>query len=84
MMSCQDHDYLEVACLYHLPVRVTMLSGITVEGRALDYHYNAARQEVLVLKTLEGEASVIAKDIQAMQALMANPHFDVVNFIQTA
>ncbi len=81
--SCQEHDYLEIACLYQLPIRLKLASGAIVEGKALDCRYDRVRQEVLILKGLTGELAVITDDIQTMQALMSNPHFGTVTFMQT-
>ncbi|WP_246747355.1 Rho-binding antiterminator, partial [Vibrio cholerae] len=27
MVSCSQYDYIELACLFHLPVKLTMKSG---------------------------------------------------------
>ncbi len=84
MLSCQDHDYIEIACMYHIPVRLALLSGAIIEGKALDCRYDSARREIMLLKTLTGEQQVETADIKSMQALVINPHFDTIDFIQTA
>ncbi len=84
MLSCQDHDYIEIACMYHIPVRLVLLSGAIIEGKALDCRYDSTRREIMLLKTLTGEQQVETDDIKSMQALVINPHFNTIDFIQTA
>ena len=84
MPSCHEHDYIEIACLYHIPVRVQLSTGAIFEGKALDCRYDKAGQEVLVLQGQTGEQPLTTQDIQSMQAMVANPHFDVIRFIQTS
>ena len=36
MISCHQHDYIEIACLYRLRLRLTLIDGVSLEGQALD------------------------------------------------
>ena len=79
MISCEKHDYVEIACMYRLPVELLLHDGAKVAGTAVDVRSNANRQECLILER-EGELSHIVLDsVKQMRALVENPHFDKVD-----
>ncbi|MBY5981844.1 Rho-binding antiterminator [Ferrimonas balearica] len=79
-MRCQDYDYIEIACLYHYPVRLTLRDGRVVEGIAGDSGWNAQRQEVLSLTTDQGHETVLLADLLSLTVTVDNPHFQQVQF----
>lgn len=80
MMSCDQHDYIEIACTFRYPVRLTLKSGEIVEGKALDTQRNEARQECLKLSVAGEETLVVLDEISRMVACADNPHFQTVSF----
>lgn len=36
MISCNQYDYIEIACMYKFPLRLTLVSNQVVEGTAID------------------------------------------------
>ncbi|NRQ44617.1 Rho-binding antiterminator [Rheinheimera sp. YQF-2] len=44
------HDYIEIVCLYHYPLKLTLSSGAVLSGKALTTRYNQQRQECLLTK----------------------------------
>ncbi|WP_375056841.1 Rho-binding antiterminator [Zobellella sp. DQSA1] len=80
MMSCDQHDYLEVACLYRYRVRLTLTSGERLTGIAFDTRRDADRQECLLLGTNEAKQLVRLADMARMEAVTDNPHFRVIDF----
>ncbi|GAA0681261.1 Rho-binding antiterminator [Marinobacterium maritimum] len=80
MMSCDQHDYIEIACTFRYPVRLTLKSGAIIEGKALDTQRNEARQECLKLRVAGVENLVVLEEIRRMEACTENPHFQVVSF----
>ncbi|WP_445401775.1 Rho-binding antiterminator [Zobellella sp. An-6] len=80
MMSCDQHDYLEIACLYRYRVRLTLASGERLTGIALDTRRDAQRQECLLLGTDGAEQLVRLAELTRMEALTDNPHFRSVDF----
>jgi Rho-binding antiterminator len=80
MIPCHQHDYVEIACMYRFAVRLLLRSGEALEGIAMDTQLNAGREECIKLKTGGREALVVLTDISRMEAVVANPHFDVVGF----
>lgn len=81
MIKCADYDYIEIACLFHYPVKLEMKEGAnTVEGIARDTARNVAKEECIVLD-IEGEDVFIVLDkVASMTALVDNPHFSTVAF----
>ncbi len=80
MVSCAEHDYVEVACLYKLPVILTLRSGEELEGVAMDTQRNQDRAECLKIKTGNDEQLVVLDQILHMEAIELNPHFRKVVF----
>ncbi len=76
-ISCQLHDYIEMACLYGYRVRLTMRDGQTVDGKAEDTAVDSGKREYLVL---DGDRRVELNKLSKMEVLAANPLFDVVEF----
>ncbi|MCW8906857.1 MAG: Rho-binding antiterminator [Sedimenticola sp.] len=82
MISCAQHDYIEIACLYRIPVRLILRSGDEITGIALDTVRNGDRQECLKLQVGEDEQWVVLDRLQSMEAQVSNPHFERVQFDQ--
>lgn len=80
MMSCDQHDYIEIACTFRYPVRLTLKSGDIIEGKALDTQRNEAQQECIKLALAGTESLVVLDEITRMEACADNPHFQVVSF----
>ncbi len=74
MISCHQHDYIEIACLYRLRLRVILVDGERIEGRARDTGSRAGR-EWLQLETGQGLHELDLERIRRLEALDGNPHF---------
>ena len=81
MISCENYDYIEIACMYRYPVRLTLNSCAVIEGVAVDTQRNELKEECIVL-TNEGEDRllVVLEDIIKLQVSVKNPHFSEVVF----
>ena len=80
MISCDQHDYIEIVCLYHYPIRLTLKSGKTIEGTAQDTQRNQAREECIKLSTQAGEQWVVLGELKQLEVLVDNPHLGRVVF----
>lgn len=80
MISCAQHDYVEIACMYKLRVILTLRSGEELEGVAMDTQRNQDREECLKLKTGNDDQLVVLDQICRMVAAESNPHFAKVYF----
>lgn len=80
MISCNDYDYIEIVCLYRYPVRLTLKSGLTIEGKALDTVRNQDKQEAIKLDQNGVEQLVVLDDLSLLEILVDNPHFKQKSF----
>ncbi|MCG9752273.1 Rho-binding antiterminator [Vibrio brasiliensis] len=80
MISCNDYDYIEIVCLYRYPVRLTLKSGQTIEGKALDTARNQDKQEAIKLDQNGVEQLVVLDDLSLLEILVDNPHFNQKSF----
>lgn len=80
MLKCDLHDYIEIVCLYHYPLKLTLSSGAVLSGTALTTRYNDQRQECLAIKYHDSEQLVLLEDITLLEVTVANPHLQQVRF----
>lgn len=82
-MKCAEQDYIELACLFNMPVLIRLQDGSEIKGTAKDTRYNKQKQECIVLHSVEGECSIALNSIVLMQAQQANPHFSEIRFSES-
>lgn len=82
MISCSQYDYVEIACLYKLPLKLALTDGSVVEGTAFDTGYDEHRQEVIILNNADVLTQIPTNTLASMTALTANPHFSHIDFQQ--
>lgn len=80
MLKCDLHDYIEIVCLYHYPLKLTLNSGAVLSGTALTTRCNQQRQECLIIKQNDSEQQVVLEDIALLEVTVANPHLQQVRF----
>ncbi|MDX1537061.1 Rho-binding antiterminator [Arsukibacterium sp.] len=80
MLNCDLHDYIEIVCLYHYPLKLTLSSGTELTGTAVTTRYNDNRQECLVIRQNDTEQLVLLDQITLLQVTTANPHLQQVRF----
>jgi len=81
MISCNHYDYIEIVCMYRYPILLTMKSGKTVEGVALDTQRNETGEECVKINTDDVECLVELDGIAKLKVCVDNPHIDEVSFI---
>lgn len=80
MMNCEQHDYIEIACLYRYPVQLTLTNGEQVSGQALDTVRNDDQAECLKLRIGDEVRLLPLASLIRMSATSPNPHFEQVDF----
>lgn len=78
MISCDQHDYIEIACTFAYPLRVTMRSGAVFECIALDTGLNERRQECVQVRVDDQLQLLVLDDIATLEAKVSNPHFSKI------
>lgn len=80
MISCNQHDYIEIVCMYHYPIRLTLKSGDIIQGIALDTQRNEQRVECIKVE-IEGIGRlVVLEEIEILEVVVENPHLQKVIF----
>lgn len=80
MVSCQQYDYVEIACMHKYPIILTLKNGKNFEGIAYDTKVNDKREECIILKTADAEKIIVLDEIAKMEVQVKNPHFSFVQF----
>lgn len=80
MISCNQHDYIEIVCMYRYPVKLTLKSGEIIEGAAVDTVRDAQREECIILTTESGEKIVALNQLKQLEVTVENPHLGHVIF----
>ena len=81
MISCQQYDYIEIACMYRFPLKITLKDGSIVEGKALDTARDDDGHECLKIAMDEEKKLIILDEIALLEAMSTNPHFQSVSLI---
>jgi len=75
MISCNQHDHIEIVCMYHYPIKLTLKSGDIIQGIARDTQRNDQRDECIKID-IEGIGQlVVLEEIKVLQVEVENPHF---------
>ena len=81
MLSCDNYDYIEIACLYHLDIELHFDAN-SVRGIAEDTKRNAEGEEGILLKTpTTGELKWFPiNSLLGLTAHTENRHFTHLDF----
>lgn len=80
-ISCDLHDYVEVACLYGYRIVLTLNDQRIIEGQAVDIMTAADKREFLVIDIAHGQKEQIElNQIRKMQVQTPNAKFSEVVF----
>lgn len=80
MISCANHDYVEIACMYGFEIKLVLIDGKIVSGKALQTAVNKAKEECIVLHTDQGIEKFELSQAISMEAVTNNPHFKTIDF----
>lgn len=79
-ISCELHDYLEIACLYGYRVKLTLKDHSAIEGKALGLLTSAEKREYLILDNGQEQQHIELNQLSNMQVLTVNARFKAVTF----
>lgn len=80
MISCNQYDTIEIVCMYHYPIQLTLKSGEKITCKALDTKRNDKRQECIQVNIQGAVALVVLDELSELRVNIDNPHFQVVSF----
>lgn len=78
-ISCNLHDYVEIACLYRYQVKLTLRDRQTIEGKAIDTLSSANKCEYLLIDTGQKQ-QIELNQLKKLQVLTPNARFTEVIF----
>lgn len=79
-ISCELHDYLEIACMYNYRVKLTLKDQQIIEGKALDILTTSEKHEYLVIDNGQGQQQVELNQLAKMRVLTPNAKFKEISF----
>lgn len=83
LISCELHDYIEVACMYGYQIRLILKDQSTMEGKAKDILTDAEKREFMLLETESGSRQVELISLDKLQVLTPGARFTEVVFSGT-
>lgn len=83
LISCELHDYIEVACMYGYQIRLILKDQSTMEGKAKDILTDVEKREFLLLETESGSRQVELISLDKLQVLTPGARFTEVVFSGT-
>ncbi|WP_297482438.1 Rho-binding antiterminator [Sulfurimonas sp.] len=78
MITCQQYDYIEIACMYQFPVILTLNTGETIKGVAKNTKRNELGEECIQLLVDDKNVLIVLDTITKLKVSVANPHFSEV------
>ena len=78
-ISCELHDYVEIACMYGYRVMLEFKDGQSLEGKAVDVITTAEKREFLVLD-VGHKQQVELNQLVKMTTLTPNASFKEITF----
>ncbi len=78
-ISCELHDFIEIACMYGYQVQLTLKDNQTLEGKAVDIKTSKEKREYLIINNGQ-EQQVELTQLTKMSVLTQNAQFKEVNF----
>ncbi len=79
VISCELHDFVEVACMYGYELRLILKNGQEIEGKAIDIVQSADKCEFLVIGN-GSKQQIDLMELSKMQALTPHAKFSEVVF----
>ena len=80
MITCDQHDYIEIACTFQYPIKLTMKQGGIIECSAVDTGLNKDRAECIKVDIAGNKQLIVLTDISKLEVCIDNPHFNTVFF----
>jgi len=78
-ISCELHDYIEIACMHGYRVRLEVKDGQSLEGKAVDVITTPEKREFLVIDTGQKQ-QVELNQLVRMTTLTPNASFKEIAF----
>ena len=81
VISCELHDFVEVACMYGYQLRLILKNDQVVEGKAIDIVQSDDKREFLVVDS-GSKQHIDLMELSKMQVLTPHAKFSEIDFQQ--
>lgn len=78
-ISCELHDFVEVACMYGYQLKLILKNNQIIEGKAIDIVNSPERRECLVIDN-DSRQQIELTQLAKMQVLTPHAKFNEVVF----
>ena len=78
-ISCELHDFIEVACMYGYQLKLMLKNNQIIEGKAIDIVNSLEKRECLVIDS-DSRQQIELTQLAKMQVLTPNAKFSEVVF----
>jgi len=78
-ISCNLHDYIEIACMYGYRVKLTLRNQQVLEGTAIDTMTSEDKREYLVIDSGQTQ-HIELNQLRKLNVLTPNAQFTEVTF----
>ena len=78
-ISCELHDFVEVACMYGYQLKLILKNNQVIEGKAVDIVNSPERRECLVIDN-DSRQQIELTQLARMQVLTPHAKFNEVVF----
>ncbi len=79
-ISCELHDFVEVACMYGYQLKLILKDQQTLEGKAIDIVNSADKGECLVIVNNDTKQQIALTQLAKMVVTTPNAKFSEVIF----
>ena len=79
VISCELHDFVEVACMYGYQLKLFLKNNQVIEGKAIDIVNSPEKRECLVIEN-DSRQQIELTQLARMQVLTPNAKFNEVVF----
>lgn len=84
ILNCDLHDYLEIACLFELTVKLQLADGSSITGQPITILTHSAIEYLQVRANHERHhIEIPVLSLELMTALTPNRHFCSIRFRET-
>lgn len=81
VISCELHDFVEVACMYGYRLKLILKNNQIIEGKAIDIENSAQKKECLVITNdANARQHIDLTELAKMEVLTPNAKFQEVVF----
>ncbi|MDP2561763.1 Rho-binding antiterminator [Psychrobium sp. 1_MG-2023] len=80
MITCDQHDYVEIICMYKFRVKIVTLTRTVHQGTAIDTLLNKHRQECVLIETTKGHLEIPLDGIRYIDVYIKHEPVKTIHF----